>query len=143
MSSARRLWLRALAILPLAAALPAFAQDPRASVVVSASREWLALVDRPDITASYSRAGEKFRSAMTVKEWGAAHEKERKPRGAFVQRALYQTRFDTKAPGAPLAGEYAFLVYRTSFASNPDARETITLERESDGVWRVVGYSIR
>ena len=143
MSPVRRAWLRAFTILPLAAALPALAQDPRASVVVNASRDWLSLVDRPDLAASHARAGAKFRNAMTANEWGAAYEKERKPRGAFVQRALYQTRFDTKAPGAPLAGEYAFLVYRTSFASNPDARETVTLERESDGVWRVVGYSIR
>lgn len=143
MMVARRAWLRALAIAPLAAVVSVRAQDPRAGVVVNAAREWLELVDRADVAGSRARAGAKFRKAVSDKEWVVLFENERRPRGALTQRALYQTAFDTRVPGTPDEGEYAFLVFRTSFANQPDARETVTLERESDGVWRVVGYFIR
>jgi Protein of unknown function (DUF4019) len=143
MKVARRAWLRALAIAALAAVAPVRAQDPRASVVVNAARDWLALVDRGDIATSYARAGAKFRTAVSDKEWVALHERERRPRGALTRRALYQTRFDTRAPGVASEGEYAALVFRTSFANQVDARETVTLEHEGDGAWRVVGYFIR
>jgi hypothetical protein len=33
-------------------------------------------------------------------------------------------------------------VFRTSFAKHTEGQETLTLEREPDGVWRVIGYSI-
>ena len=56
---------------------------------------------------------------------------------------MYQTAFGTKLSGLTVEGEYASLVFRTSFANQADARETVTLERESDGAWRVVGYFIR
>ena len=93
--------------------------------------------------ASHARTGAQFRKAVSEKEWLVAYESERRPRGALKQRALYQTQFDTRLPGAPDEGEYAFLAFRTSFANSTDARETVTLERESDGVWRVIGYFIR
>jgi hypothetical protein len=44
--------------------------------------------------------------------------------------------------GAP-EGEYALIVYRTAYGNRVDTRETVTLERETDGTWRVIGYFIR
>jgi hypothetical protein len=35
------------------------------------------------------------------------------------------------------------LVFRSSFAKKIDSGETVTLEREADGAWRVIGYLIR
>ena len=66
----------------------------------------------------------------------------RTPLGAFEQRAVVSTRFEKSFGGAP-DGEYAIVVFRTSFANRTDAEETVTLEREADGMWRVVGYAIR
>ena len=45
-------------------------------------------------------------------------------------------------PGAP-DGEYSLLVFRSTFANKTDSRETVTLEREADGNWRVIGYFVR
>jgi hypothetical protein len=143
MRLARRAWLRALAIAPLVAIASSRAQDPRAGVAVNAARDWLGLVDEGDIGGSHARAGAKFRKAVSDKEWVVAYETERRPRGVAAQRTLFQTQFDTRLAGMPGEGEYALLVFRTQFANHPDARETVTLERESDGQWRVVGYSIR
>ena len=142
MRADRRAWLRALALAPLAAVGSGRAQDPRAGFVVAAARGWLELVDRADIAGSHARAGAKFRNVVSDKQWVVAYERERRPRGALGQRALYQTRFGTRLPDTPGEGEYASLVFRTSFANQPAAIETVTVERESDGEWRVVGYVI-
>ena len=40
-------------------------------------------------------------------------------------------------------GEYALIIYATSFANKAEGHETLTLERESNGKWRSVGYFIR
>jgi Protein of unknown function (DUF4019) len=71
------------------------------------------------------------------------------PRTTSVQQAapaflaLLSTTFKTNFAGAAAEGDYALLLYRTSFANRTDARETVTLEREPDGTWRVIGYFIR
>jgi Protein of unknown function (DUF4019) len=143
MSLARRAWLRAIAITPLLAVASARAQEPRAGLVANAARAWLESVDRAELVTSYTSAGEKFRKAVSDKEWVVLYETERKPRGALVQRAVYQTTFSPRLPGSTVEGEFASVVFRTAFANQQDARETITLERESGGVWRVIGYFIR
>lgn len=137
------MWLRALAIAPLVAVASVRAQDPRAGIVANAARAWLEMVDRAEVAASHAQAGARFRKAVSDREWTVLYETERKPRGGITQRALYQTAFSTGLPGTTSQGEFASLVFRTSFANQPDARETVTLERESDGVWRVAGYFIR
>jgi Protein of unknown function (DUF4019) len=143
MSLRRRVWLRALAITPLLAVASVRAQDPRAGLVANAARAWLESVDRAELVTSYTSAGGKFRKAVSDKEWVVLYETERKPRGALVQRAVYQTTFSPRLPGSTVEGEFASVVFRTAFANQQDARETITLERESGGVWRVIGYFIR
>jgi hypothetical protein len=124
------------------AAVPVHAQDPRASVVAATARDWLALVDRGDARAARDRAAAKFRDAAPEDRWAKALAAQRGPRGAVVQRTLARTRFEKSFPGAP-DGEYAVLAFRTSFEKEVVASETVTLEREADGVWRVVGYTIR
>ena len=143
MSDSRRAWLRVtMAAVLLACAFGAPAQDPRASIVAAVARDWLALADRGDAAATHAKAGARFRDAMSQSTWSRVLGKERTNRGAVGQRTLMQTQFDPKVPGMP-PGEFAVLLYRTSFARHADAGETVTLEREKDGIWRVVGYFIR
>jgi hypothetical protein len=59
-----------------------------------------------------------------------------------TQRTVVRTTFEKSFPGLP-AGDYALLLYRTAFAKQVDSEESVTLEREADGAWRVVGYVIR
>ena len=143
MIGVRRALLRALAIASLAFVANTHAQDPRGTAAVAAARDWLAIVDREDAAGSHAAAGAKFRKAIPDKQWVGLLAKERKPRGAMKARALFQTSFNPKMPPALGPGDYIALAFRTSFANQADARETVTLERESDGVWRVVGYFIR
>jgi hypothetical protein len=139
--------LRALrALLALAAALcyagPLAAQDPRASLVQETARAWLADTDRGNAAQSWKNAGKQFRNAITVERWAESLKQVRPPLGAMSQRAVLATQFRKNIPGAP-DGEYAIVVFRTTFAKKFDARETLTLEHEPDGVWRVIGYFVR
>ena len=136
----RRVLAGLLGAVALAVA-PVQAQDPRASVVAATAREWLALVDRGDARAARERAGLKFRDAAPEDRWAKALAAQRGPRGAVVQRTLATTRFERSFPGAP-EGEYAVLAFRTAFEKQGGGTETVTLEREADGIWRVVGYTI-
>lgn len=139
--------LRALrALLALAAALfyagPLAAQDPRASLVQETARTWLADTDRGNAVQSWKSAGKQFRNAITADRWGESLKQVRPPLGATSQRAVLATQFRKNIPGSP-DGEYAIIVFRTTFAKKADARETLTLEHEPDGVWRVIGYFVR
>jgi hypothetical protein len=139
----RRRFLGAVAIAASAlSAPPAFGQDPRASAAVAASRDWLLMTDHGDVAESHKRAGARFRAAMSIPQWQSALARERTPRGAVVQRALAQTAFQ-RSLGPGVDGDFALLQFRTAFAKQSDAGETLTLERESDGAWRVIGYFIK
>lgn len=119
----------------------AAAQDPRASQVQESARAWLADTDRGDAAQSWKTAGKRFRDAITAARWGESLKQVRPPLGALSQRGMLATQFRKNIPGAP-DGDYAIVVFRTTFAKKMDARETLTLEREPDGVWRVIGYFI-
>lgn len=143
-SSTRRAALARIAALA-AGALPAYgvaAQDPRAALVATAARDWLALVDAGDLAAARASAAARFRKASTEAAWSAALARQRGPRGSMQQRALVRTRFEKALRGQP-EGDYAILLFRTVFEKQAGTAEAVTLEREPDGIWRVVGYSIR
>ncbi len=120
---------------------PALAQDPRITEAQRAARDWLALSDAGDVQGSYAAASPKFQASLTPQQWAEASTKARLPYGVVRQRTLAASQAAEQAPNLP-AGAYVLLMYRTSFA-NRDAAETITMERGADGVWRLVGYSIR
>jgi hypothetical protein len=119
------------------------AQDPRAAEAQLAAREWLADADRLDAQATWNAAGRRFQKAMTVQRWSVALNRERKARGAVEQRAVAGTAFRTSLPPAVTEGDFAIVLFRTSFAQRSLGSEQVTLEREADGVWRVIGYLIR
>jgi hypothetical protein len=120
----------------------ALAQDPRATLAQKEARSWLELTDRSDALASWSAAGKQFQRAITADKWADSLKQVRPPLGALIERTMLSTQFTTSFPGAP-DGDYALLVFRSSFAKKIDSHETLTLEHEADGAWRVIGYLIR
>ena len=140
----RRALLRALAIVGCLAAGAAAAQDPRATQVQHAAREWLALVDRLDAAASFNSAGEKFRTPITQEAWADAIEKTHTSLGAVGQRAILGTSFDrAEPPGGGPEIDIAVVLFRTVFAKKAGGTESVTLALDPDGAWRVIGYFIR
>ena len=120
----------------------AIAQDPRASALQVAARDWLVLIDRGDALASWNAASKRFQDAMSLSAWSDALKKERVPLGAVQSRAALKTSFQKQFSGVP-EGDYALVGFETGFANRPRGHETVTLQREDDGNWRVVGYFVR
>ena len=139
---ARRGALRAAAAIALAALAPALAaQDARAFEAQAAARKWLALTDHDDAAAAWDAADKQFQATMSVERWTDALKQVRGPLGAFDQRAVVSTKFTKTLKDFP-DGDYAIVVFRSSFAKKPVSQETVTLNRDSGGTWRVVGYAI-
>ena len=139
---ARRTVLGGLAALALASALPSAAQDPRSYAVQKAARDWLALVDALDAAGSWKAAGERYRKALTEEAWAKALAEARTPLGAVQQRTMLETSFQDHLDEGP-QGDFAMVLFRTSYEKKADGRESVTLEREADGAWHVIGYYIR
>jgi hypothetical protein len=138
---ARRTVLGALVVCGVGAATNGFAQDAQTSIVQKSARDWLALIDRMDTVGSWNAAGTRFKAVITEAKWGTSLRQVRTPLGAFEQRSMLSTTFTKQLPDGS-EGEFALVLCRTVFAKKVDNRETVTLERESDGVWRVIGYSL-
>ena len=117
------------------------AQDPRATLVQKVARDWLALTDRGDASASWNAAGKQFQNAIALDRWAEAFKTVRPPLGAVLDRIALSTEFPKSIPGAP-DGDYAVLMFRTNFGNKTDGRERVALQRESDVSWRVIGYVI-
>jgi hypothetical protein len=118
------------------------AQDARTSSAQRAAREWLAIADRGDAQASWNAMAKLFKDAISAQSWGVSLREVRIPLGASTGRTVLSTQFSTKMPKAP-DGDYALVIFRSTFAKKVDVRETVTLAHEPDGVWRVVGYMVR
>jgi uncharacterized protein DUF4019 len=132
--------LRLIAALCLAcAAVTALAQDPRTVAVQTAARAWLALIDKGDAQGAWNAAGKKFQGSMPASAWAAELKKAQDKIGPATQRTVGPTRFESTFPGLP-DGDYAQILFRTAFSKKQDGGEQLTLEREADGQWRVVGY---
>ena len=140
---ARHRAARLLVVFACLAGAVALAQDPRSILAQKAARDWLAHTDKIDAPVSYDAAGSKFKEAITVDRWDEALQKARAPLGALEQRTVFETTFDKALPGGGPQGEFALVMFRTVFAKKTDSIETVTLEHERDGAWRVIGYYIR
>lgn len=142
LNNGRRAMLAALSAWALVCALPAAAQDPALSEARSAALEWLIVADADNATATHAAAAAKFRTTMTQAQWADALAQARAQFGAMAQRTFAGAQ-KADDPSAKAQGEFAVLVFRTSFAKRDAVVETLTMERESDGKWRVAGYSLR
>ena len=119
---------------------PATAQSRPAPVAESpateAARQWLALVDAQKWQESFAATAKPFQSLNTLDMWQSASVGGRVPLGRVLSRRLAG---EEGIPAPP--NGYRLVRFRTEFATNPGATETLSLAREGDG-WRVVGYII-
>lgn len=132
------LGLLALTLLPQTASAPPTppaSEAPNAEVVDTA-RAWLVLLDQANWKASYMGTARSFREQNTLQIWTAASEQARTPLGAMISRTLIS---QENLPAPPHG--YEVVKFRTRFANNAEAVETVSLDRE-DGQWRVVGVTI-
>lgn len=115
---------------------PARASEVAESPVTEAARQWLALVDAEKWKESFVATAQSFQSLNTLEMWQSVSVSGRVPLGRVVSRQLTS---QENIPAPPHG--YQLVRFRTSFANDADAIETLSLAREGDG-WRVAGYFI-
>lgn len=127
-------------------AAPTGATDPKTAEKVAAGQAaaaaWLQQLDAGQWKAAWDTSSQVFRSTVPLAQWLDGVPKLRQPLGAVASRQVADAAYKTTLPGRP-DGEYVSVVFSTAFANKPDAEEVISTVRETDGTWRVTGYSAR
>lgn len=131
---------------PAPSAAPAMApaaqsNQPRDEMAVTASRDWLALVDAGQFGDSYDQAGELYRSAPRD-QWANGLGNMRKPLGDVSQRNLKSVVVTKDLPNAP-AGKYVIATFDTAFQQQPKPMWEIVTSFLYPGGWKVVGYQVK
>jgi hypothetical protein len=103
---------------------------------------WLSLVDKGSYAESWKTAASGFRKAVPQEKWEALVSAARTPFGKIKQRSLGSATRAKSLPGAP-DGEYVVFDYSSSFEQKSAANERVTTVKDTDGVWRVVGYFVK
>jgi Protein of unknown function (DUF4019) len=140
MSDGRRRLLAAIAL--SAIALPALAQDPRRNEAIGAARDWLGLLDKHNIKQLYATSGKRFREGISEEKWAAVAESGRQQFGAVKSRTLLGAESPPDTPNRP-KGDFMTVIFRADFEKRGVGTESLTLEREADGKWRVIGYLMK
>jgi hypothetical protein len=120
----------------------AFSQATPEKAAEDATNNWLVLVDAGDYGASWDRASELFKNAVSKDQWTEKVTVARGPWGKLVSRKLKSATYKTSLPGAA-DGQYVVIQYESSFEHKKSAVETVTPMMDKDGQWRVSGYFIR
>jgi serine/threonine protein kinase len=110
--------------------------------LAKATTDWLAFVDAGESLESHVRASAHFRQKVPAAEWQAMLASSRKLLGETLSRKLKSRVTVKRLPNLP-DGEYNIAIFESSFSNTKNAVETVTFSRESDGVWRAVGYYVR
>jgi hypothetical protein len=139
-AAGRRRVLAAMAVSLVA--LPALAQDPRRNEAVSAARDWLVLLDKHDVKQMYATSGKRFREGISQEKWSEVAESGRQQFGAVKSRTLLGAESPPETPNRP-KGDFMTVVFRADFEKRGVGSESLTLEREDDGKWRVIGYLMK
>jgi hypothetical protein len=104
-----------------------------------AAQGWLVLLDRKDWGRAWETTSSIFRSKVPLGTWMDAIPKAREPFGAFVERTPVETAYKPALQGQP-PGDYVTVVFQSKFA-NREIAEVVTTVLDTDGRWRVTGYS--
>jgi hypothetical protein len=130
--------VKAIASLIFAAVLLAAPANNQAG---PSGEAWVKLIDGGKYAETWREASSYFRSRVPEQQWVGVVQGVRGPLGALVTRKQKSITFAKTLPGAP-DGNYAVMVYETSFQNKASAVETLTVMADGEK-WRVAGYFIR
>lgn len=106
------------------------------------AENWLKLVDRGGYALSWDKTSKLFKLAVDQKEWVQQLKATRAPMGQVISRKRANAQYTETLPGAP-DGVYVVFRFGTTFSRKTQGVETVTMQLEPPGVWRVGGYFIR
>ncbi|HXD42265.1 MAG TPA: DUF4019 domain-containing protein [Ramlibacter sp.] len=106
-----------------------------------AAAGWLVLLDRGDWGRAWETSSSVFRKTVPLPSWMDAIPKVREPFGALIERTPAESVYKTTLQGQP-NGEYVTSIFLSKFDKR-ELQEVVTTVRDTDGKWRVTGYSPR
>jgi hypothetical protein len=120
-----------------------FAQSlEKQKAAITATQEWLALIDAGHYAQSWQESATYFRNAVAKKQWEQLMKASRQPLGSLISRQVKSATYETSLPGAP-DGEYVVIQFKTSYENKKSSVETVTPMYEKNRGWRVSGYFIK
>lgn len=114
---------------------------PEDAAVMSA-QNWLKIVDSGEYGPAWDQAAEYFKNAVSKENFEESLRGVRRPLGKVMKRSLDSAKYTKTLPGAP-DGEYVVIQFKTEFENKRKSVETITPQKEKDGLWKVSGYYIK
>ena len=106
-----------------------------------AAQGWLLLLDRKDWGRAWETSSSVFRQTVPLPAWMDGIPQVRADLGTFVERSPAESAYKTTLAGRP-DGEYVTVIFLSKFDKR-EVQEVITTVRDTDGKWRVTGYSTR
>lgn len=137
----KNLFIRVLAVALVLSIGVAFAASP-ASKATKVAKAWLKLVDEGKYARSWDETTEYFKKTVKKEQWERQLTAVRSPLGKALSRKLISKQFRTSLPGVP-DGEYAVMIFKTSFEKKKSATEVIVPMLVNDRTWFVSGYYIK
>ncbi|MCG2584285.1 DUF4019 domain-containing protein [Massilia sp. TS11] len=131
------------AALAAALALPCAAADSDAAAPArAAASAFLSLLDSAKFGEAWESSAKPVHSAVSRDGFIAGLQQLKAQMPPLKARVPESATPAKNLPGAP-EGDYLVLVNRLDFEGGASAREQLTIMKEADGAWRVVGYFVR
>jgi len=136
------------ALLPVRAdSPPAATADATDNPAIQAMLAWLKIIDEGKYADSWNDNSKLFKQQLTAEKWAAALKSAREPSGAVKSRTLIgsQQVDEIPWPTGPrvIKGTFMIAQFATTMEKTGAMIETVTFEKERDGVWRASGYFIK
>lgn len=121
---------------PVTAAAAVSPTPASETAAVDAARQFLALLDRDDWTASWQATHKSFQLLNTVEWWADASQKVRGEMGTLRSRELATVNFRPAPPNG-----YWTVTFKANYSKKGSAVETVQLASENGG-WKVAAISV-
>lgn len=136
--------MKALPCFLLAASLligaSAYADDGKdAADARAATEHWMKLMDSEEYSAAWKSSAEGVRKGMPKLAWTMLNSALHSPLGTLKSRTFQTFNTQVGTPGKPTT---VTLSYLADYENSHKVREQYTAVHETDGVWRVSGYTI-
>lgn len=122
--------------IPLAAQSAVLPTPANEQAAIDAARQFLAMLDRDDWSASWQATHKSFQLLNTVEWWSENSQRVRSEVGTLKSRELATVNFAKAPPNG-----YWEIAFRASYSKKGSVVETVSLASEN-GEWKVAGIAV-
>ena len=101
-------------------------------------QRWLSLIDENKYLETWGSLSGIFKKTTTKEQWLDDLDGFRKPLGKLLERKLL---YVTESSGERL-GKYLIVQYQSLFENNKSKGEAISVIKDSENGWKILGYTI-